>query len=255
MTDRDTPRDPSRDPSLWRQIADTLTAELATARPGDRLPSEADLARRFGVNRHTVRRALASLAESGQVHARRGAGVFVTATPTEYPLTRRMRFGEALSATGRVPGRQVLSAQTLAATEAEAQALALNPGALTLRVEGLTLSDGLIIGHFRSAFPAARLPGMAALLAQGRGVTDALAACGIPDHTRAWTRINARPADALLAGHLQLRRGDPVIRAESLNLDPEGAPLEYGIAHFAGERVTLTVSPDELSPPRHGRTR
>jgi len=236
MTDRDFP--------LWRQIAETLTAELAAATPGDRLPTEAQLARRFGVNRHTVRRALAALAEGGQIHARRGAGVFVTAPPTEYPLTRRMRFHEALSATGRVPGRQVLSVQTLGASEPEALALTLPRGAPVIRVEGLTLADGQIIGHFRSAFPAARLPGMPALLAQGSGVTAALAACGVPDHTRAWTRLNARAADALLAGHLKLRRGDPVIRAESLNLDPAGTPVEYGVAHFAGERVTLTVSPD-----------
>ena len=43
----------------WRQIADTLRADIAggTLGPGDQLPTEARLAARFGVNRHTVRRA------------------------------------------------------------------------------------------------------------------------------------------------------------------------------------------------------
>lgn len=232
------------DSPLWRQIADTLSAEVATLPPGHRLPTEAQLAQRFGVNRHTVRRALAMLAEDGQVHARRGAGVFVASTPTEYPLTRRMRFHAALSATGRVPGRRVLSVQSLPATAPEAEALGLDPGLDVLRVEGLTLSDGVVIGHFRSAFPAARLPGLAAAIASGLGVTASLAACGVPDHTRGWTRLSARAADALLAGHLQIRPGEPVLRAESLNLDPSGQPVEYGIAHFAGARVTLSVAPD-----------
>lgn len=237
MTDRDQP--------LWSRIADMLGQEIAAGlAPGAKLPTEAQLAERFGVNRHTVRRAIADLAERGMVYARRGAGVFVAAKPTEYPLTRRMRFHRALSATGRVPGRKVLSVQAFAASEDEAAALHLAAGDEVLRVEGLTLSDGVVIGHFRSAFPQARLPGMAAAIGSGLGVTESLQACGVPDYTRAWTKITASAADALLAGHLQLRRGDPVLRAESLNLGPDGTPVEYGLAHFAGERVTLSVIPD-----------
>ncbi|MCW1933154.1 phosphonate metabolism transcriptional regulator PhnF [Pararhodobacter zhoushanensis] len=237
MTDRDQP--------LWSRIADRLGHEIAAGlAPGAKLPTEAQLAERFGVNRHTVRRAIAALAERGIVYARRGAGVFVAAKPTEYPLTRRMRFHRALSATGRVPGRKVLSVQGFPASEDEASALHLAVGDEVLRVEGLTLSDGVVIGHFRSAFPQARLPGMAGAIGSGLGVTESLRACGVPDYTRAWTKITASAADALLAGHLQLRRGDPVIRAESLNLGPDGAPVEYGLAHFAGERVTLSVIPD-----------
>ncbi len=81
-------------------------------------------------------------------------------------------------------------------------------------------------------------------MAAGEGVTRALAACGIADYTRAWTRLTAVSADGLLAGHLHLRRGEAVMRAVSLNIGPDGAPLEYGITHFAGTRVTLTVAPD-----------
>lgn len=227
---------------LWRQIARTLTDDLRAAAPGDRLPSEARLAARFGVNRHTVRRALAELAEAGLVHARRGAGVQVTAPPTDYPLGRRTRFNAAMSATGRVPGRRVLSVQTLPADPAEAEVLALPPDTPVVRAEGLTLADGVVIGHFRSAFRA--LPGLAEALAAGEGVTRALTACGIADYTRAWTRLTAVGADGLLAGHLQVRRGEAVMRSVSLNIDPDGRPLEYGITHFAGARVTLTVAPD-----------
>lgn len=228
------------DTPLWRQIAETLRAELAGLAPGHRLPSETRLAARFAVNRHTVRRALAALADDGLVHARRGAGVTVLAPPTDYPIGRRTRFRTAMELAGRVPGRRVLSVETLPGSAAETEALALHPGASVIRAEGLTLADGVVIGHFRSAFPA--IAGLAAALAPGDGVTAALAACGIPDYTRAWTRLTAVPVDGLLAGHLQLRRGEPVMRAESLNHDPQGQPLEYGIAHFAGSRVTLTVA-------------
>jgi len=62
--------------ALWSAIAATLTAEISAGhyRPGDKLPTEAALAARFGVNRHTVRHALADLADRGLVRSRRGRG-------------------------------------------------------------------------------------------------------------------------------------------------------------------------------------
>ncbi|MDO9527337.1 MAG: GntR family transcriptional regulator, partial [Gemmobacter sp.] len=91
--------------ALWKTIADTLAAEIGRGHyaPGDRLPSEAALAARFGVNRHTVRHALGGLADQGLVHARRGAGVFVQGKPAEYALGRRVRFHQNVLASGRTP--------------------------------------------------------------------------------------------------------------------------------------------------------
>ena len=70
---------------IWQSIAQSLQSEIAQGHyaAGDKLPTEAELALRFGVNRHTVRHALADLAQGGLVHARRGAGVFVTIRPTD----------------------------------------------------------------------------------------------------------------------------------------------------------------------------
>ena len=239
MTEADLP--------LWRQIADTLRDEIARGlAPGTRLPTEAQLARRFGVNRHTVRRALAALADEGQVHARRGAGVFVIAPAMEYPLTRRTRITAAIAASGKVPGRTILMVQPFPATMAEAEALKVPADAPVLRVEGTNRAGGLTISHFRSAFPVQRLPGLEAAFNDGMGVTQALAACGVEEYTRAWTRLSACLADSLLAGHLQMRPGGALIRSEALNHGPDGTPVEYGITHFAGDRVTLTVAPEQL---------
>ena len=53
--------------AIWRRIAETVGAEIAsgTFAQGDRLPTEAALSRRFGVNRHTVRRAVRDLEGPG----------------------------------------------------------------------------------------------------------------------------------------------------------------------------------------------
>ncbi|HUO00134.1 MAG TPA: GntR family transcriptional regulator, partial [Bradyrhizobium sp.] len=59
--------------SLWRQVGETLLQEIdqGVLSPGERLPTDADLAARFQVNRHTVRRALAHLQNEGLLRVER----------------------------------------------------------------------------------------------------------------------------------------------------------------------------------------
>ncbi|WP_163850905.1 phosphonate metabolism transcriptional regulator PhnF [Pseudooceanicola aestuarii] len=241
---------PPRTP-LWQSIAQALHDDISKGRyaPGDRLPTEAELSARFGVNRHTVRRGLADLAQAGLTHARRGAGVFVAQRPTDYPLGRRVRFHQSLRAAGRLPARRVLATETRAADRREAEALALAPGTSVHCVDGESLADGQAIALFRSIFPAARFPELPASLARQGSVTTALAEAGVADYTRAWTRITARPANATQAAQLRLREGDPLLRTTSVNADAQGRAVEFGRAWFAADRVTLTLAEDDSAPP------
>src|SRR5450432_3725851 len=86
--------------TLWRRIADDLEQAIAlgTHAAGDRLPGEVEIATRFGVNRHTVRRALAELSERGLVRAERGSGTYVETQRLAYPLRSRTRFSEIVGA-------------------------------------------------------------------------------------------------------------------------------------------------------------
>ncbi len=231
---------------LWTSICEALTAEIGAGHyaPGARLPSEADLSARFGVNRHTVRRALAAMAEAGLVHARRGAGVFVAARPMDYPLGRRTRLHQNLAASGRTAAREVLALETRQAGAREAAALGLPEGAQVVAYEGISLADGLPLAVFRSVFPAARFPGLIGALRETHSVTRALAAEGLDDYTRAETRLTAKRATATQALHLRIREGDPILRSVAINVDAGGRPVEYGHTWFAGDRVTLTVAPD-----------
>ncbi|MDQ2067773.1 phosphonate metabolism transcriptional regulator PhnF [Xinfangfangia sp. CPCC 101601] len=235
----------SRTP-IWQSIHATLSAEIAEGiyPPGTRLPTEAELASRFGVNRHTVRHALAALAEGGLVSSRRGAGVFVTARPTDYPLGRRVRFHQNVEATGRTPSRRLTLLETRPASTKEAEALALPPAAPVHVVEGLSLVDGQPVAHFRSVLDAGRFPELLRHLAQTPSLTAALKACGLEDYTRKETRLTAKLATPLQALHLQLKEGAPILRSVAINADAAGVPVEYGSTWFAGDRVTLTVSPE-----------
>jgi GntR family phosphonate transport system transcriptional regulator len=228
---------------IWKSIAETVEADIAAEHygPGDKLPTEAALAARFGVNRHTVRHALKALQEAGLVHARRGAGVFVADVPTDYPIGKRVRFHQNLISAGRVPAKQLLTLETRKADAVERRMLALDAGAEVHVYDGLSLADGRPIALFRSAFPAARFPDLPRHLAEGGSVTTALAACGLADYTRASTRLKAKAATPTQALHLKLQEGAPLLYTTAINADPDGTPVEFGRTWFAGDRITLTI--------------
>jgi GntR family phosphonate transport system transcriptional regulator len=230
-------------PPLWTAIRDTLRNELAAGRyrAGDRLPTEGRLAGRFGVNRHTIRRALADLAGAGLVHPRRGAGVFVSDARTTYPLGRRVRFHQTLAEAGQTAEKRALSLETRHADPREAAALGLSSAAPVHVYEGISLADGMPLALFRSVFPAERFPWMLEALAETPSVTEALARQGVADFTRAATEVTAMSASATLAAHLRIATGAAILRTVSVNVDPDGTPIEAGRAWFAGDRVALTI--------------
>ena len=236
-------RDTSGKTPVWQAIADALRNDLAEGRyaPGDKLPTEATLAERFGVNRHTVRHGLSALVGEGLVRTRRGSGAFVAATPTDYPIGARVRFHENLIAAGRRPEKRILQVEERAATEGEATALGLATGDPVCAYHGLSLADGQPIALFESLFPLGRLVGISDALDDTSSVTEALRKLGISDYTRASTRLTAVRATATQALHLQVSEGDPLLRSTGVNVDSSGTPVEYGRTLFAGDRVTLTL--------------
>src|SRR5262245_43998939 len=123
--------------ALWRQIGQHLLGDLESKRltPGMRLPSEIELAERFGVNRHTVRRAIADLEAKGLFRVRQGQGTFVHEHVVDYALSRRTRFSENLSRQNVEARGELVQSRTEPAGTAVARALGLGAGQSVVWVE------------------------------------------------------------------------------------------------------------------------
>src|ERR1700753_736764 len=109
---------------LYQKIALAIAADLARGRytPGDKLPSERELADEFGVSRPTIRDAMIALEFQGLVEARQGSGVYVTSSapapddPTdlevnalEWTEARRLFEGEACALSDAVVTQEQLA--------------------------------------------------------------------------------------------------------------------------------------------------
>jgi GntR family phosphonate transport system transcriptional regulator len=229
--------------SAWRLIAEELRADITEGRlhAGDRLPTENALAERFGVNRHTARQAIASLAAEGLVESRRGSGTFVTGGSVHiHRIGMRTRLSTSLGDRHSAAGR-VLESATEAAPADVAARLGIAPGAPAVRVEALRTVDGEPLALGTRWFDAAHLPDIAAALRRTSSVTAALRASGIDDYVRASTVVAARHATTSEAALLGLGPGAIVLVTEALDTLVDGTPLQHQITRFAAQRVRLDI--------------
>ena len=230
--------------AVWKQIADKLGTEIRDRAftASGRLPSENELAKRFGVNRHTLRQAVSDLQLEGIVRIEAGRGIFVQHELLDYELSRRTRFSENLQRQGLLPSKQLLTASEIPAPERPAQALKIAKGEPVLMVEMLDEADGQPIGLATAYYPAERFNGLLAMLNNGTRTTEMLRHFGVEDYLRAESRITTQMPSEEVVRLLKQPANRPVLCVECLDVDMSGQPIKYGETVFGGDRVQLVVS-------------
>ncbi|MBO4123240.1 phosphonate metabolism transcriptional regulator PhnF [Cupriavidus gilardii] len=241
MSDREVER--GSGVAVWRQIGEALADDIRKKLygPGEQLPPESELAMRFAVNRHTVRRAMSELEQSGLVRIEQGRGTFVQEHAIDYAIARRTRFSQNLAAQGMRGHTEVVTSQVSRLPEV-ARHLGLARTAPVLHVQMVGKAEGRPIDVAEHYFDYQRFPQLDAQVREQRSISRALAQCGIADYTRKWSRITAALPSAPVARLLNQPKTRPVLQVEALNVDIDGAPVQYSVTRFAGDWVQLTVS-------------
>lgn len=230
--------------SAWRQIADRISRAIEAGDYDDTgmVPPEMLLAERFGVNRHTVRNAIAALVEDGMLRRVQGRGTLIEKRERlVYPVGRRTRFSEGLSGQAADTDIRLVSEQEMEAAGPVAGALVLAPGATVICLRTLSFADGIPVARATHYFSHARFAGIGGLLSKHRSVTHALAAFGVDDYVRLSTEVTARMASTEEAGELRLGASPIVLETVAVNADPEGVPIQYSRTLFAADRIALRL--------------
>ena len=148
--------------ALWRQIADNIRTDIGSGvfDEARKLTPEHELARRFGVNRHTVREAIASLVHEGVLRSEQGRGTFVQQRRRfAYPIGPRTRFSTGLDGQAHALRGLLIAHAYAEASEAVAAGLEIKPGARVLRLETMSEADGQPLSRATSYFDAERFDG------------------------------------------------------------------------------------------------
>ena len=226
---------------MWRRIADEIEQSIVrgTFKPGTKLPGELEIAERFAVNRHTVRRAIAALTERGLVRAERGSGTFVEARRIAYPIRRRTRFSEIIRGAGHTLGGRLIGSEVEAADAEIARRLKLKASTLVARLDLLRYADGIPLCAATTWLPAQHFPDAARIYAASASVTRMLAHFGVCDYTRERTQVTAAIANAEDAASMKVALGRPLLIVDSVDVDVHQIPLLTTRARFAADRVAL----------------
>lgn len=244
MTKSDAKVDQRGGVALWRRIADDIRLDIVGGKlaRGEQLPTEAALAERFSANRHTVRRALAVLAEEGVVRAEQGRGTFVNeARRLSYRIGRRTRFSEGLAGQARDAHAELISTRQENATANVAQGLGLRPGQRVVRLETLSYVDNKPLSRSTSWFSYQRFPTIGEVFAETRSITQALKRLGVEDYSRRSTRISARYATPEEIRAVRLVPGTVMLVTEIVDIDADDRPIQYALSRFPADRLELVV--------------
>lgn len=231
--------------TVWSRIEQALAADIASgrARPGERLPGEHELAARFGVNRHTVRQAIASLAARGLVQTLKGRGSFVAEFALDYAVGRRTRFTENMRASGVASRRSLIEAGRRRADATLAARLRLPRGSALVWLRTLSEARGRPVSTAEHWLPSRRFAGIGEAFSRLGSLTRAYAEFGVEDFTRSTSWVTARLPDAETARRLRQADTLPVLHVESVNVDVAGRPIECCRTDFAADRVQLVFEP------------
>ncbi|MFP3943646.1 MAG: phosphonate metabolism transcriptional regulator PhnF, partial [Alphaproteobacteria bacterium] len=221
--------------ALWRQIAQALEADIASGvyAPGAKLPTEAQLAERFRVNRHTLRRAISHLQLAGQVRVEQGRGTFVQAGSVPLHVGGKAHGGYDEEAARS----RVLRTGLFRADPQSARSLGLKVGDPVVVIEFLHLNDGRPVTITSHHFPGARFDGLIEAYREEGRLSAALRRFGVEDCLCKRTKVSARLPSAADARHLHMPRNQPVVVAESVNVDAAGRPVDYSVTRSAGQRT------------------
>lgn len=231
----------------YRKIEQVLRERIAGLRPGERLPSDAELCDEFGVSRMTARNAMQRLAEDGLVAREPGRGSFVAEPSPHRRANRLMTFSHEMQRRGLVPSSRVLTRVIRPSTEAEAATLGLAPHAPVVHLRRVRFGDDLPIAVESCVLLAATADAVMRADLEHGSLHDTLQRAGFALRRGAGT-IGADAASAEDARLLRIRTGSPLLVERRVITDAHGRRIEATESRYPAERYALDVRFDVEGP-------
>jgi DNA-binding GntR family transcriptional regulator len=226
---------------LWIQAVNLVKEEIASGnlQPGMRLPPERDLCLQLSISRVTLRKALTELVKEDVLSSSHGRGWYVNATVArkEWPNSLES-FSETATRMGLQASSRVLRAETTPATLDEAEALGIAPGTPLFHLDRVRLLSAVPIAVDRTHIPTRLVPGLASTDFTSTSFYSKISEAGL-DMRRADSTIEAREADPIVAEHLDLAIGKPILVLRQIVLDDLDKPLFVTTIQYSGERYRL----------------
>ncbi len=227
----------SKKPARYEEIAADLRAQVAASKPGDRLPSDAELCDRYGVSRMTARQAVQLVSGEGLIERKRGAGTFVRHQAVPRELGSPLSFTESMRRRGMTATSRILQSRRIKPSGAERRALGLANGEQARVLERLRLADGVPMAIERAVMPIE----LAESLDGDLEIGSLHAAFERLDRypTMALSEVSARHPTKRQRDLLDLPAAGIILCESRTISDQDGLPLERTETYYASSRYTF----------------
>jgi GntR family transcriptional regulator len=225
---------------LYHQLHEVLYEKIRKDwKPGDRLPTEAELVESYGISRITVRRVLDMLTQEGLIYRQAGRGTFVAHATLEQGLSHIVSFTEDMQRRGFTASTRVLFAGLIPAPDHIADRLQIRIGEELAQIKRLRLADGEPMCIENSHFVHKYCPG---LLEHDFSV-HSLREVKIRQFGIRWIRamqtIRAISAAQEIADLLSIPKGSPLLLFERVSYSQDNIPMEFLQAYYRADRYIL----------------
>ena len=230
---------------LYIQIREALLKDIRSHyEAGDYLPSEHELSGEYGVNRHTLRRAIDELIKDGIVERFHGRGTVVLDIPINYPVQKNNRFTETLKTLGHLPVSKILKKELIQAKGGIARRLELIEGQQVLWMETIRYVNERPIGVSAQFLPQP-YGGAVFEAYKGGSLHQFLYEQFDLKLKRAFCLITAVLPQDEDARQLQMSRRQPLLRMKTVNVnETDGTPVEYAVARARADLVQIQIDMD-----------
>lgn len=220
---------------------------------GDKLPSEAELCRKYAISRITVRQALGALENEGVIERRQGKGSFVSVPKLQEPISYFGSFTEEISAHGKRSSSKLVSLEVIEADLRVAQQLRLESGIKVLKVRRVRCADSQPICYQVTYVPHALLPHITrGALRRESLYTHLERSLGETLH-EAEEIVEALLADPYRAELLQIKKGAPLLLIERRVFTRSGAAVEFNRSFYNAQMLRLTLRSRRATFGEHSR--
>jgi DNA-binding GntR family transcriptional regulator len=211
--------------------------------PGDKLPSEVELAARLGVGRSTVRETMSHLELTGIVERKRGVGTVLvsTANPPAVGLETLASLESLAARQGWECGTRDVAFASARADAEQARRLQVVPGSELSMVRRTKTRDGRPFAEMLSAVPTGVIPLDALRSEFEDSITDLIVRRHAPPLRFAWTEITAVGASSEQAATLDVHAHDPLLVLDEIFIGGNEQVLAWNLLFFVPGRVRLEL--------------
>jgi GntR family transcriptional regulator len=218
---------------LYMRAEEALARLIDTMSPGDRLPTEPDLAKKLGISRATLREAMRLFEERGRLVRKPGVGTFVLAP--QAVIESGLEVLESLDTLAHRLGLETrmadLNVNNRTADINDVSTLGVTPGSMLVDIARTICVGPVPIAFLTDVLPVG-LVGQEELETFSGSVLDLLLTRSDLSLGLSRTAINTVSADGTLARHLGVQRGTPLMHFEAVLYSAEGKPIDHSHSYF-----------------------